>query len=565
MIALSLFGIPNRTLLVAVTAGVLISGLWCFVRSDLKIFANFLTSISPFQKDNRTSCFLVVATLTVLLLLFIDALYAGHPRRLYDQLNYHLVLGRIFLILREPIVTSLDSHVFFCGPVEYAFMWVSALFPDDFFLISVGQMLIFLSSVGTLSAALFMILKTAFHHSAAGQLAIVVLALISSLIPNDELIRIAKPDALTLSGTVLLFGCYFRKDLRQFWLLTAIACVVLSVKITFAHALVAFAFPFLRLNPFSGESFKRWSPLLMIGMFVIGLNVLKSLMLTGSPFYPMDSRWFDTDFSGEITRTYWREVAFTEHPEHFTAGWLGLFKLVKQSLGLTILIPVLAMICFVLRKKGDLSTRPVPMGSVLLFLAIYSLLWPLFFRSDIYSRFVAPATGGCIVLCVAMLSYLPNVLFRRLTGFLIVLMLATSNLEVKANQMFRWNQGSTRDAMASQFPILEAAEIVNQTNPRYDDLILVDDPAVYFYNVRTLFNQLTPREAAVWQDFQEDPQQAAREHRLRAMVRSKTFVEQRRDGLYKYQGPFIEVWNRLSHEGRVVETSDHQILLFENW
>jgi hypothetical protein len=500
------------------------------------------------------------AWLTTLLLVALYALYAAHPRRLYDQLNYHLVLGRIFLILREPIEKVLDSHIFFSSSVEYAFMWVSSAFLDDFFLISVGQTLIFLSSIGTIVAAIFMILRSATDSRSLNYLGIVALTLAFSTIPNNELIRIAKPDALTLSGTMLLFSCYFRKDLRDFWLLAAIACVVLSVKVTFAHALIAFFIPFFRLTIFSKESFKRWLPLLTVGLLAIAVNVAKSLILTGSPLYPMDSRWFVTEFSGDMTQAYWQEVAFTEHPEPFVERWLGLVKLIAQSPGLAILIPVLALMCFFLWKRGALRERQVSLNQVVVFLGVYGLVWPFFFRADIFSRFVAPATGALIVLCVIMLSYLPKIWFQRMAGLLVLLMLGTSNLEVMVRQVLNWNQGSTRAAMISQHPVFEAAEIINQTATSYDDLVLVDNPAVYFYNVKTLFSRLTPRESAVWQDFQDDPQEAVRRHRALAMVRSKTFVQQRSDGLYKYNGPFLEIWSKLADQGTIVETSHHQIL-----
>ena len=53
--------------------------------------------------------------------------------RLYDQLNYHLVVAKKILLNGSPFVNTFDSHIFLSGIVEYAFVWPRAFIDNDYF------------------------------------------------------------------------------------------------------------------------------------------------------------------------------------------------------------------------------------------------------------------------------------------------------------------------------------------------------------------------------------------------------------------------------------------------
>lgn len=567
MMPFALSGYAHRQLLLIINLGIVAGGILLLLtqrRHGLPDFLSGLRSqLRPDGERRRGSDVPIKAMLWLTLAVFsLLALYAAHPQRLYDQLNYHLVLAKRVVLLGQPVQTALDSHIFFCGPVEYAFAWLAALYPDQFFLISAGQLLIFISACGTLAGSLLILLRHHVEHGSTRMLlAGIVAPMIIALIPNPEIIRIAKPDALALSGSVLILACLSTPKLRRFGLILGLTAAAIAVKITFLHAALALL-PLLALMALGhGRERRPWFqsgdwPLFLMGCILILAVLGKNMLLAGTPLYPADARFFSTDLADGLTRQYWREVAFGGQTQ-FLQSWLGPLLLLQKSWALAVLLATLILVALIDSWQRRRSWRQMKeVQAILLFLAAYTLLWPLFYRGDIFPRFVAPATGAFMVLTALLLRDLPANWHRGMQALLFIIMLAVSGVEVELAKIWKWNRQSAFDAMAQQFPALHAAEWVNQRGADAGSLILVDDPAVYFYDFRTLYSVITPRERRIWEALQSGSPQGPLVNRLVAVVREK----ENKDAWPPYEGPLLEAWERLAPRGTTYATDTHEIL-----
>jgi hypothetical protein len=562
MILLSLIALPDRWLLVAIDVLVVGYGQYEFRHTQLPRFRAWLLQLRFTDYNDRVIRWIKLQAFVTFLVLVVELLYGAHPQRLYDQLNYHLVLVRKILFLRQPIAWSFDSPIFISGPIEYGITWVAAVNPTDPFIISVGQTIIFVSIFPTLVGAFLIVMQKISPTIPSIQTLLLAAMVPLALVPNDEILRIAKPDAFLLGGTAVLLAFFVVSGIRYFWVICALATAILGIKITFLHAVVGFIPLILSSGKVTWGRIERyWIPVL-IGIFVFAANALRSYVYTGTPLYPGDSIFFDSEFADSTTRAFWKFVS-QGHQQHFYESWMGFCYLIRRSYGLMTFLPILGIL-FLFSQCQSLKSQKYWLAPIVSFLATYLLIWPVFYQGNTYSRFVSPASAGLLILSIGLLAGLVGRLRSVGTLLLFALMLAASNLEVEFLKIYRWNQGTAEGALQSQTPMVEVAKFVNSRSHSARDLILVDDALVYFYNMRTLYLSLTPREHRIWDGLLSSPEAMAKEQQLLAIVRNKASAGDpwAMDGL-SVTGPIDQVWDKFVNRGDVFEVDDYQILIIK--
>lgn len=543
MIGLYYAGLTNRPLLLFLQLAILVLGIRLIVKARERLVSYISGLARPLPRY------------TVLLsALWLGAflLYAAHPQRLYDQLSYHLVIAKRLLTLGNPF--GHDSHLWIAGPVEFAFVWHRNLLPDDLMQIALAQSAVYLAAVGGMLAAFFLGVEHAGRRYSKRTLPLLVLATIMTLpvfIPNSEAVNIAKPGAILMAGCALMLALTARKQIQ--WLPIAIfmSLVFISTKATFLHAAIAG----LSLLTFRG--LRRGLDAYHPGLFVLGglclvATVAKNFFETGHFLYPADGRFIQSVFSDLRTVEYWQNIAFgkTEGGLH---AWLGPFHLMKRNPAALAWLVVLGVTAIVARVNLNTATK-----SILLFLACYTLLWPVFYSEHIYSRFVAPAVGALLLLGCQLLAAAPPRMHLSLITLSILLALSVSQLEVVATKIYKWNKSTSHAAFYSQYPRIETARQLASLNIN-GNLLIADDTAKFFFNKPVLHGTLIPRERQLWQQFLADPSKAARTHKLSAMIRRAPDSRSAQSS-DPFLGPIGEVWNQLHQRGQVLRVGQDEIL-----
>src|SRR5439155_14325815 len=112
-IGLSLVHVAGRASLLAGTALVLAASLrnsrWLFVAVP-KGWRALMADARPWERWLVRGALLVRA---------VFILFAAHPQRIYDQLNYHLVVGDLVVRDGQPFTGAWDPHAMFTGVVEW--------------------------------------------------------------------------------------------------------------------------------------------------------------------------------------------------------------------------------------------------------------------------------------------------------------------------------------------------------------------------------------------------------------------------------------------------------------
>jgi hypothetical protein len=465
-------------------------------------------------------------------------LFAAHPQRLYDQLNYHLVVSKQLFLAGDPFKHAYDPHILMTGPLEFSIGWLRNLIADDLFVIAAGQATVFIASVGGVIFALLHALELRGKFSM--QWCLLLVLLIPAMIPNNEMVQIVKPGGLLLSACVLLLVLFDDDEIQWLPVALFVGLLFIATKLTFIHAVLAGSILLGRKG--------LWENLLKYRLYLYGLSlgcfalvIFKNYFEMGHLLYPADGFLIESAFSDQETVNYWQGIAYSGE----TSLWQkyqGPFKLLWRNPALliwTILLLVLPWSQF----KTHFRNIKTP----LLFMGAYWLTWPLFYGSEAFSRFVAPFVGSVIYLGWLGLIHSPPRWKKAATVVSAILAFSVSHIDVHLMKIYRWNQTSTLDAFASQFPRIKTAKQLNDMHLK-GSMIMVDDAGKYFFDQGAFHGTIAPYERRMWEEFKNSSQASAAKYELSAMVQTNPDYtgEAARDHLL---GPFGQVWQKLSPHG----------------
>lgn len=489
-----------------------------------------------------------------LLVKLIELGFAAHSQRLYDQLNYHLVVAKKAILHGSPFAGTFDTHVLFSGLVEFAFSWAYALLPNDLFLIAFGQSWIYLSIMGAVVFAWCSVGSRAMSESKIDNTIVFALVILvyPALIPNAEIARIAKPDGLLFAATTVLLLAYGDRRVAWLPLCLGFGALFVACKLTFVHAGIGFAVLAAVRRPLWFGSLRTWVGSGVIGCLALAFFLYKNLAVGGSPLYPADSLFWPSSLADEQTVAYWRGIAFGSD-DTFVGRMLGAVKVLWRHPLLVYWAAVVAVASMWYRKtltSGGSSAR-----HVVWFLAAYVLAWPFFYDSQIYSRFVSPYPAAVLVLVLLTLGKLP-VFPRRLIALCgILVALSSSHIDVKLLKIWQGLHTDAAKAFAQQHPRYLSAQFVNRNLPK-DSLVLLDDPAQLTFDMHTLYSVLSPPERSIWQNILAESSVAAARWQISALVRRRS-----REGRPVFPaGPIDQAWQALDALGTVQQVGDDEIL-----
>lgn len=501
--------------------------------------------------------------LLILLALVVQGAYlifAAHPQRLHDQLNYHLVVAKRALSLGDPYHGTYDSHVLIAGAFELALVWIRSLWNNDFFAHAAGQVWVYVHTmVGSLGVLALFLREGGWTAARTVRATALFAVAFPALIPNNELLHIFKPGGIVLSLT--LFMLYLLVAEKRLYLSVAVggALLACTVKLTFVHAGLALAAGWAVRLLVTPQNEWRWRPIApaLVGAGCLALTVAKNLVYAGSPLYPADARWFPSELSDERTIQFWHDVAFGSG-QSFWERYAGSYLVPWRSETLSVWLVAVLLLggLSVLRAVRRRRNHPaVPLG---VYLGVFVALWPFFYGGMIHTRFVVSYVGGLVVLGLYLWSGLEVRRLWLVAGLLVALGLSFSSLDVIVRKTLHWNQKTADAAVADQVPRLEAFRFLNpHLSP--GDLVVLDDPIRYYLDPQGFFGGRTPRQRKLWERFEENPRRSAERYRLKGIVRARNGEWQNRPG-WDYGQWLARMWKHLEPYGRVKTFGNIQVL-----
>lgn len=444
----------------------------------------------------------------------VACLFAALPQPLYDQLNYHLLVGHLVVRDGQPFAGAWDPHVGFSGVIEYALAWHRAVVDSRLFFNGVAQAAVML---GTVPVLLWCGLRLG--RASLGLFA-TLLVLLPEVVPESTILRMAKPDGVVLAGVVLLLTLLVRSPEGWRSVAAPVTCLLLASKLTFGHALIGLAAAFAVAKPTQGRIRESW-PLLILGALALGLQLLKNGLQFGNPLYPGAASLFPSAASDAWTVAYWKGVAFSG--ESRLSGWLGPFLLILRRGAPLYAIVILAAAFTGWRwrqqrlaasEAGDIRALIVIMA----FLVAYWASWPLFYGGHVLARFVASFSGGLLALFFLCHSRL-DVPDRRLLQIACACLgLLTSRLDRTLAQLWQLGRRPAYEAYATQWPRLRTATAINpELLP--EDTVVADRPEKVYFDARLLFEEpLSPQERAALEALRRTPVEAAGRYRIKALI-----------------------------------------------
>lgn len=545
--ALALFDYANPTTLCILTGVVVFFGMLSL--------ANSWRALKRLLREETARIYALGERLLLalgLVCVVLQLLFAAHPQRLYDQLNYHLVASKRVLSFGGLTSPIYDPHLFIAGPVEYAMLWPRSLIDSDFFALAVGQSWVFAATVLPMLFAVFLLTR---EHARHRVVAWTLMLAVPAFIPQNELVGMLKPGAFLLSGTflALLSPLISRRVLVAVALPFALLFTACSP--TYIHASLALAFAAIIAERARPLRLLRATPLLWLSVVVFGLTLMKSITLTGTPFYPNDAKFFDTWAADAETLAYWKHIGFSRG-ESFVERWWGALDVPSRNLGLSIwLVCCLLAACVIVLKRDWRWRGPrLPIVFAFAFVAI----WPLFYDSGAYSRFVASYVAALLAVGAAVLIHTEGRLRRALLAATAIAGLSVSHVEVMSRKIFEWNQTTVLRAFARQFPRALSSLSVNQL-ARPKDSVLADDAGKFFFDAAVLHGHLAPEERRIWGNLLSRPKETAMAIRLKAIVIEKIYRDDPKRPI-PFAGPINEAWEGLAPHGQIAYVGKDAIL-----
>jgi hypothetical protein len=449
--------------------------------------------------------------------------FATHPQRIYDQLNYHLIVGDLVVRDGQPFTGAWDPHAMFTGVVEWALAWHRSWTGSKLLFHGLAQIAVYFATVPALILAGLLL-----GRPSPVWFAILCLAL-PGVVPENSILRMDKPDGLVLTLVALALALLPRSTPAAL----ALCFLAMACKLTAFHAALALGAAALATGFRRGGAF----PLLLAGVAAFALQLTKNALVFGNPVYPALGSIFPSWATDAWSEEYWRGVAF-QHLSRWT-GWLGPFLLLWPG---RVLAGLLVATLVFTRKK------PQGLRHVLVFLAAFAITWPLFYGGYIQPRFVSAFSAGLLVLWWLLHENAPD---RRAEIISVCLAITVCGFGWALMNIAKWNRHSAVDAYALQWPRIHTARTLN---PMLDpnDTVVADAPEKFFFGAKLLFEEpLSPRERAVLEGLRTDPARTAALWRVKAVIVSADHPPSPR---------MQKIWDVLKDRGKVLEVPPDRVL-----
>lgn len=453
---------------------------------------------SVFQIIRHTKAQTLICFLLVALILCIDGLYAVFPFYRPDQWNYHLIVAKQisqYSTLRQ--VPLYYDHIFFTGAYEYFFL-IFRFFSDHDI---VNQ-----SAVNFFNWSVFFILippvvKRLFQSLAIKSdrlLDYTVLVFVLFSTPSRVMISNAKIEPVLLIVSFVLLTHLIKISDQKIKLVSLFVGFLyfapLSTKLTWIHFMVAFgAMLFIRVFLARKLNISRtwFFAGAALGSLLSLPCLIKNYFFFGNIFHPIQTGFFQSDYWSDDFSRYWQQVS-------------GKAQTVRDYVSELILIPGSLLyetryyICFLfiglvgcrlIKSKTYSNDSSRFLLNAVIVLLTGLLVWPLFFRHDIYPRFYYAFVGVIAVISVVGLA---PVLSGRKSAFLLLLpAIVGGQLEVKLKNIILAASSGVSDfyvAMGRTGRYQSDYDEINQHQIRVkkaeaetaDAVVLADDIQGYF-------------------------------------------------------------------------------------
>lgn len=342
-------------------------------------------------------------------LLGLAAAYSAFPDYRPDQWNNDLVLAKAVAAgpLRAPIF---EEHVYYGGNYQYLFTlprWLSA---DDVFNHGAADAFSWLLLAFGLKGLFARMREEAF---AALPSSILLVAWAMFSIPDPVALANAKADPLILLCALAVLELSAgprRTDSRTLHglLLGFLLLAPLALKLTWAPFLLALGLAWLVLlairRPPPRPEPRSFAAGLLLGLLAGAPYFLNNWRFFGNPLHPAQAGPFRSSYWSESFGHYYDDVAgrATSVAEYF-ASLTNMVPLLSFHL-YAMFVPVLLILAGAL-LRGRRPAAPGARAATLLrhalsALALFVLTWPLFFRFNIFPRYVY--AGVALVLAVLL-------------------------------------------------------------------------------------------------------------------------------------------------------------------
>lgn len=528
--AVGLAGFGSRGLCLTMVLATVLVGtlhLWRSRRDwqDLLLFSG---------ESNRTAkiCGSLMITIWIIYLL-----NAAHPQLKYDQFNYHLVVAKKLITNGSPFLHNLDQATILAGILEYGYAVFYAILPDDLFLTAASQ------AAATVTFFPLMLFSFAWIERRTVQRAnllgtfsfsIAVLA----MFPEAGLFGMAKPAVWVTAGSMLMFAALALPLSSWIFLHLVVLCLLAAAK---TSALLLGLIPICAL----AVQFRSWPKDLvnhqlnwatMFALTCLGLALFKNGWHSGNPIFPAPNPFFGTSENLVGVSKFFAEIQLAGQSAATRAlGPILAFKKAWLVAG-TIALAGAGY----LMGLGRLPRNRRPFLSLIGFVVVFSVLWPMFYQNDIYVRFVAFYYIALVLLGFYLCIGLDSPKTRRAAALLIVsTSLLFSHLDVMVANIFRLNRRTAESAMRNQHWSYEAAEYLNQRMTA-NDIVISADPAKVFYRgtlVCTCGGGSTALEHQIVENLRQGLKQP-NNRRVTALVRQRGTP-----------GPLQELWGKSAEKG----------------
>lgn len=376
-----------------------------------------------------------------LTLIALTAAYAAFPDYRYDQWSYHLLVGKQIVRAGPFALPIIYDHIFFSGTYEYLTAIPRLFWDNDLFAHCFSNGFSFLIFVSCLFG-LVKLFSEAWEIDR--RLILPLTAAILFSIPDSEVLVSSKPDPLLICyalAVLYLMLCDHVPQRTRNVLLALFIAGPAAFKLTWVHFSVSVSGAWLALAVVKKYpvSFATVRQLAVGGLVAFTLSLpflLKNYQFFGNPVHPVQAAFFKSEFWTPGFAAYWLEVSgkALNAGEYFAMLPrlpIAYGKVNAWLLALCLILLVASWRAVAAAWKS--MSREVLIWSVTL--VCFLLLWPLFYRNDIYPRFVYPVLAVAIS---ALLLFCGRFsVSKRLALVFLLPLLFNASMEVKLYRIAR--------------------------------------------------------------------------------------------------------------------------------
>jgi hypothetical protein len=415
---------PMRVFVLVFTFAVVVAGNILFVRQ--------------FSFDRKL---LSLAGWVAVIAVGLDSLYAAFPDYRYDQWSYHLLVGKQIVRAGPLALPVIYDHIFFSGNYEYLTTIPRYIWDHDLFAHCFSNGFSFL----TFAACLFGLVQLFVGEYRIDRgLTILLTGAVIFAIPDHEVLVSSKPDPLLICYALAVFYLVFSERVPEkprFFLLAFFICAPASFKLTWIHFLFAAGAALLvlvltRKLPLNLAVFRQLAGGGLAAFLVALPFLIRNFIFFGNPVHPVQAALFRSSYWTAGFDSYWQEVSGKALTAADYVAMLPRLPLAWGKVNVWLLVIILGVAVVGwrnLRRNAPERSREFVVWGVTL--VGFILLWPMFYRTDIYPRFVYPVLAVAVS-AVLMLSGKAQLNSRQALVLLLPILFNTS-LEVKLHRISR--------------------------------------------------------------------------------------------------------------------------------